>query len=88
MVSKNDKRAIFGYLAALSLLCVTACGGDISITEDEYVLEPPPSDARSVGILSGFEYSTGGERYKMVHSLGSPLAESLQTSASGRYEVK
>ncbi len=88
MVSTINKRAIFGCLAALSLLCVTACGGDISITDEEFVLEPPPSDARSVGILSAFEYSTGGDRYKMVHSLGSPLAESLQTSVSGRYEVK
>jgi len=88
MVSTKNKRVLFGCLAALSLAFVTACGGDISITEDEYVLEPPPSDASSAGILSGFGYATGGENYKAVQSLGSPTAEDIQTSANGRYQVK
>jgi hypothetical protein len=88
MITNNKMRAIFGCLAALSLLCVTACGGDISVTEDEYVLEPPPSDARSAGVLSGFGYATGGENYKAVQSLGSPTAEDIQTSTNGRYQVK
>lgn len=85
---KKLSRGLAAFLAVLSLSVFTACGGDITVTEEEYVLEPPPSDASSVGLLSGFGYATGGEQYKAVQSLGSPLAEPIQSSVSGRYEVK
>lgn len=64
------------------------CGAAVTIVEEVDEIEPPPSDIRTVGVLSGAEYSTGGEHYKVVHTLGAPFAETIQTSENGRYQVK
>lgn len=81
-------RGVFAVVALAALAAITACGGDITVTDEIVIPEPPPSDARSAGVLSGFSYSRGGERYKIIQTLGSPTAETLQSSADGRYEVK
>lgn len=64
------------------------CGASVTIVEEIAEIEPPPSDVRTAGVISGAEYSTGGEHYKAVHTLGAPFAETIQTSENGRYQVK
>ena len=87
-----------GYLSRLLLLlCISAvaglavtagCGSSVTVREEEYAVEAPPSDLDSAGVLNGFGYATAGEHYKAVQSLGRPVAEDIQTSTNGIYQVK
>jgi hypothetical protein len=70
---------------ALLLTTLTGCGMGMEFTNVEFVIDPPPSDVRTAGTLSGAAYSTGGEHYKTFHTLGSNLGRDIQTSADGRY---
>jgi len=74
--------------AAAGFMMTAGCGTDVGVVEEEFRIDPPPSDVNSAGVLSGFGYATAGEHYKTVHSLGHPLAESDQSSANGKYKVK
>ena len=75
-------------VVAVGFFVSFGCGTAVTIYEEEYIVEPAPSDTGSAGLLSGFAYSTGGEHYKTVQSLGSPVAEPVQESENGAYSVK
>lgn len=76
-------------IAALAgFIIMAGCGAEVTVREETYGVDAPPSDVNSAAILSGFGYATAGEHYKTVHSLGRPLAEKVQTSANGLYQVK
>ena len=67
------------------LVMLAACGTEMTVTELKLSTEPPPSDVRTVGVLSGAAHSQGGEHYKTFHTLGSSLGRNIQESADGRY---
>ena len=68
------------------LITLAACGTEISFTKFKLSVEPPPSDVKTVGTLSGAVHSEGGEHYKTFHTLGSNLGRNIQVSQDGRYE--
>lgn len=72
----------------LMILFMWGCGASVGVSEDVTIIEPPPSDAQSAGRVSAFGYATGGEHYIVVHSLGDPLAETVQTGGDGRYHME
>lgn len=79
---------LLGFSFIAGVVFITGCGSDVVVVEEEYGIDPPPSDVNSAGVLSGFNYATGGEHYKTVQSLGRTDAESIQTSTNGTYQVK
>ena len=72
----------------LMLITLAACGTQMTITDFKLSVEPPPSDVKTVGTLSGAAHSEGGEHYKTFHTLGSNLGRNIQESQNGRYESK
>ena len=68
------------------LITLAACGTELTFTKFKLSVEPPPSDVKTVGILSGAAHSEGGEHYKTFHTLGSNLGRNIQVSENGRYE--
>ena len=92
--AKQSTRCLFRLFLLLcisaiaGIVVMTGCGTAVTVVEEEYGVDAPPSDRTSAGVLSGFGYATAGEHYKTVHSLGRPVAEKVQTSANGIYQVK
>lgn len=77
------------FMSAIAgFMIIAGCGSEVTVREETYGVDAPPSDTSSAGVLSGYGYATGGEDYKTVHSLGRPVAEKVQTSANGLYQVK
>lgn len=75
------------YLFLLILIVMLAgCGTEMTVSQVKLSVEPPPSDVRTVGVLSGAAHSEGGEHYKTFHTLGSNLGRNIQVSEDGRYE--
>ena len=72
----------------LTILFLWGCGTSVTVSEDVPIIQAPPSDAQSAGRVSAFGYATGGEHYVIVHSLGDPLAETIQTGADGHYHME
>ena len=68
------------------------CGAELTVqtvvnTPDPGEL-PSPSDTSSAALLSGFGVSRGGDRYKIVQSLGGTVAKPVQESEGGVYTIK
>ena len=74
------------FLILLILVMFAGCGTEITVGQVKLSVEPPPSDVKTVGTLSGAAHSEGGEHYKTFHTLGSNLGRNIQESADGRYE--
>jgi hypothetical protein len=70
----------------LMLITLAACGTELTFTKFKLSVEPPPSDVKTVGTLSGTAHSEGGEHYKTFHTLGSNLGRNIQVSEDGTYE--
>jgi len=72
-------------LILLILVMLAGCGTEMTVSKIKLSVEPPPSDVRTVGVLSGAAHSEGGEHYKTFHTMGSNLGRNVQESADGRY---
>jgi hypothetical protein len=72
-------------LILLILFMLAGCGTEMTVSKIKLSVEPPPSDVRTVGVLSGAAHSEGGEHYKTFHTMGSNLGRNVQESADGRY---
>ncbi len=84
----GDMKNIALSIVFASMLALSACGTQMTVTQVDKSIDPPPSDVRSAGTLSGASYSTGGEHYETMHTLGSDLGSQIQNSENGRYEVQ
>lgn len=73
------------FLILLILVMLAGCGTEMTVSKIKLSVEPPPSDVRTVGVLSGAAHSEGGEHYKTFHTMGSNLGRNVQESADGRY---
>ena len=72
-------------LILLILVMLAGCGTEMTVSKIKLSVEPPPSDVRTVGVLSGAAHSEGGEHYKTFHTMGSNLGRNVQESPDGRY---
>ena len=85
---------IFVIMALIAaVIMAVGCGASMTVVREieepgPEPITPSPSDTSSAALLSGFGVSRGGEHYKIVQSLGGPMAKPVQESASGTYVIK
>jgi hypothetical protein len=75
-------------LIYLLIVLLAGCGTEMNVDITTTPVEPPPSNIRSAGAVSGGTYAEGGEHYKAISILGNNMGSEIQTSANGRYQVK
>ena len=79
-------------LVAAAVLFV-GCGAQVTVQDiidrpSPEPITPAPSDTTSAALLSGFGISQGGDHYRIVQSLGGPMAKPVQESEGGTYVIK